>query len=79
MPTPITITGSAVDIMPIACPAMMFVAWPVTDALAIRWTGQYAVSVKYSVMATISTVMITPTSPAKNRLLGLLTPPPAGR
>ena len=40
MPVAITITGSAVDIMPMACPAMMFVAWPVTDAFAMRCTGQ---------------------------------------
>jgi len=30
----------AVAIMPMACPAMMFVAWPVTDAFAMRCTGQ---------------------------------------
>ena len=40
IPMPITVTGSAVAIMPIAWPAMMFVAWPVTEALAIRCTGQ---------------------------------------
>ena len=65
-----TITGSAVAIMPIACPAMMFVACPVTDAFAMRWTGQYLVSVKNSVMATIRTVMITPTSAATKRFIG---------
>ena len=57
---PITTTGSAVAIMPIAWPAMMFVACPVTDALAMRWTGQYLVSVKNSVIATIRTVTTTP-------------------
>ena len=40
MLTPITVTGRAVAIIPIAWPAMMFVAWPVTEAFAIRCTGQ---------------------------------------
>ena len=40
MPAPITGTGSAVAIMPIAWPAMMLVAWPVTDAFAMRCTGR---------------------------------------
>ncbi len=40
---------------------MMLVACPVTEAFAIRCTGQYLVSVKNSVMATIRTVMTTPT------------------
>ena len=34
-----TITGSAVACMPIARPSMMFVACPVSDALAIAFTG----------------------------------------
>ena len=81
IPVAITTTGSAVAIMPIAWPAMMLVACPVTDALAMRWTGQYAVSVKNSVMATIRTVITTPTRAAKNRLFGSPTPwaPPPAR
>src|SRR6266704_6680504 len=79
MPVAITTTGSAVAIMPIDWPAMMLVAWPVTDAFAIRCTGQYAVSVKNSVIATISTVTMTPTSAAKKRWLGSVTNWLAGR
>ena len=39
MPATITITGAAVACMPIARPSMMFVAWPVCEALAIALTG----------------------------------------
>ena len=35
-----------------ARPAMMFVAWPVSDACAIFLTGGQGVPVKYSVIAT---------------------------
>ena len=38
-PAAITITGSAVACMPTARPSMMFVAWPVCEALAIFFTG----------------------------------------
>ena len=34
-----TITGNAVACMPTASPEMMFVAWPVWDALAMSFTG----------------------------------------
>ncbi len=40
-----TITGSAVACMPIARPSMMFVAWPVSDAFAIAFTGFHRVPV----------------------------------
>ena len=70
IPAAMQTTGSAVAIMPIALPAMMLVAWPVTDCLAIRCTGQYRVSVKNSVMATIRIVIAIPTTPAQKRLEG---------
>ena len=75
----IVTTGRAVAIMPIADPAMMLVACPVTDCLAIRCTGRYRVSVKYSVMPTIRIVITIPTTPAQKRLWGSPTPPPAFR
>ena len=34
-----TITGAAVACIPTARPSMMFVAWPVCEALAICLTG----------------------------------------
>ena len=40
IPIPIVMTGSAVAIIPIAWPAMMLVAWPVSEAFAIRCTGR---------------------------------------
>ena len=39
---------------------MMFVASPVSDALAIFFTGGHAVPVKYSVMATRASVTPMP-------------------
>ena len=39
MPAAMTITGSAVDCMETARPWMMLVAWPVTLALAMLFTG----------------------------------------
>ncbi len=39
IPTAIVITGSAVARMPMARPAMMFVACPVWDASEIDFTG----------------------------------------
>ena len=39
IPIAITTTGSAVACIPTASPSMMFVAWPVRDALAIDLTG----------------------------------------
>jgi hypothetical protein len=38
-------TGSAVACMPTASPAMMFVAWPVSDCSEIRCTGPKRVPV----------------------------------
>ena len=38
-------TGSAVDFIETARPAMMLVAWPVCDALATCRTGPYSVAV----------------------------------
>ncbi len=38
-------TGSAVDFMEIPRPAMMLVAWPVVEALAMWRTGPYSVAV----------------------------------
>ena len=40
-----TSAGSVVDCIEIARPAMMLVAWPVVEALAICWTGGYWVPV----------------------------------
>ncbi len=45
MPTTIVIAGSAVACIETARPAMMFVAWPVTEAFAISFTGGYCVPV----------------------------------
>ena len=45
MPAAITITGSAVACMPTARPSMMFVAWPVCEALEIDFTGPQRVPV----------------------------------
>ena len=39
------ITGSAVDFMETPRPAMMLVAWPVSEALATLRTGEYSVAV----------------------------------
>ncbi len=60
MAAPITTIGAAVAFRPTARPAMMFVAWPVSDALAIFLTGGQAVPVKYSVMATRAIVTPMP-------------------
>ena len=38
-PPAITITGKVVASMPLARPAMIFVAWPVVEAAAIFFTG----------------------------------------
>lgn len=35
-------TGTIVDCMPTATPAMMLVPWPVVDACAMRRTGSYS-------------------------------------
>ena len=40
MPAQITRVGSAVDSRLIARPWMTLVPWPVSDALAIDWTGR---------------------------------------
>ena len=40
-----TIAGSAVACIETASPAMMFVAWPVTEALAMCFTGGNCVPV----------------------------------
>ena len=45
MPATITSAGSAVACRPCARPWMMFVAWPVTDALAVLLTGPKRVDV----------------------------------
>ena len=45
MPSTITIAGSAVACSPEAKPWMMFVAWPVIDALAVFLTGEKRVEV----------------------------------
>jgi hypothetical protein len=45
MPITITITGAAVACIPTASPSMMFVAWPVRDALEIDLTGPQRVPV----------------------------------
>ena len=44
-PPAITMIGSAVASMPLARPAMMFVAWPVVEAFAIAFTGGQRVPV----------------------------------
>src|SRR5271165_49745 len=62
MPATIVSTGGVVACIETARPVMMFVAWPVVDALAISWTGLNCVPVKYSVMITMSAVMTRPTS-----------------
>ena len=40
-----TTTGAAVDCMPTAKPAMMFVAWPVSLAFEMYFTGSYSFDV----------------------------------
>jgi hypothetical protein len=45
MPTTMTIAGSAVACIETARPAMMLVAWPVTDAFAMFFTGGNVVPV----------------------------------
>ncbi len=45
MPTTITSPGSAVACIETARPAMMFVAWPVTEASAMFFTGGNVVPV----------------------------------
>ena len=61
-------TGIAVPSMPMASPAMMLVACPVTEARAIVRTGQNCAPVKNSVTATMSTVMTTPITAHQKRL-----------
>lgn len=46
-PNEMMTTGNPVDYMPTARPAMMLVAWPVYEALAIFWTGAKLQSVQY--------------------------------
>ncbi len=62
MPATITTTGSAVAFSDTARPAMMFVAWPVSEALAMLLTGRQTVPVKYSVIATSPSVTASPMS-----------------
>ena len=45
MPSAISSAGAAVDCRPCARPWMMFVAWPVTDAWLIVFTGRKRVDV----------------------------------
>ncbi len=45
IPSAITSAGAAVDWKPCARPWMMFVAWPVSDALAVDLTGAKRVDV----------------------------------
>ena len=45
MPATITSAGIAVAWRPLARPWMMFVAWPVSDALAVLLTGEKRVEV----------------------------------
>ena len=45
MASTITIAGAAVACRPIARPWMMFVAWPVSDACAVDFTGVKRVDV----------------------------------
>ncbi len=69
MPAPMTSTGRAVLIMPIAWPAMMLVAAPVVEARAISRTGGKSALVKNSVIPTNAMVTTTPTTAAQNRLI----------
>ena len=69
MPMAMVSTGIAVPCMPIAWPAMMLVACPVCDALAIARTGQNCAPVKNSVATTRMTVMPIPTTAHQKRLL----------
>ena len=45
MPTQMTMAGSAVDSIDTAKPWITLVPWPVTEALAIRFTGEKPVPV----------------------------------
>ena len=69
MPMAMVSTGIAVPCIPIAWPAMMLVACPVCDALAIARTGQNWAPVKNSVATTRITVMPIPMTAHQKRLL----------